>query len=685
VSALRGTTALLLFRAPRLRKLAIWAGLFPGLLVGANAQLQRAPGEAPRIVDVVSLALGLGSLLWPVFASYVEPVLAPAGARSRREELLALPTGRLAIPAAGLIAAVVATAATVALFLGGIAAGVGLEPVRQALLDPSGFSPLAQPRAALLEATAFALATAVGAIGQNPAAICILWPALPLLIYSSAERMGYSPPERDAYTALWQLSLLAYYLVLPFVLYAGPPHRWASARGERSIAAESTVFVIAALVVLALAGCGWLLGAFVALGAACIAPAAWRAPRIERPRWTAAGVSLAAALAVVAPAAVVGVVADAARMADSERIAGKDVPWYVVAPGGRFAALSVPCGPETFTADGVTRSCLRITRVALVDLDRGGPPRVLSPRFAELEAASWSADGRYLAIQDCAIGRLQTDSTRARVASRAGDLLVSMLPWRSTLVLDTQTGKLLSLQHRELAPGWTSWRELVDVSLGLDGLFRLSDGRGGSAILKSEAGAPAVLGYDHGAAIVKLADGPYRFDERGLAPLGDEPLGPWRLDWRMRPVDRANPDAPRLEVTAERGAERVRIEGLHFVFRSCSEFLLAKDPSGFVRIDLPSGARTTLVPASMFAGPAGPTAISWLAVGEGPMVVALKGGARALVDPRAATATPLASTPGFKAECVIGDRWLGRGRDDEVLVRDGLEGPIRPLVPPSGE
>lgn len=600
MSPFLGTRALVASRRPWRRGLVIVFAV-AGLIFGLGAALTAADREGLFVLQAAAclfagcvgalqsggnLTMGLGGLAAP----------------SRREELSLLPVGRLALPAAVLLATARLTLSTwlgwSAPFLLASAPCHSGELTLQLLLGGLGVATAA--------ALALAAPIAIGS-SSSGALLClyVLGPGLAVTLGG----MGHGPEAVALFGGLCVGALVLLCLGLPFAVHALGPAAIQTARGVPTRdAAEEGLAAIGALV----AAGSFLAGGSPALLVAGGGLLAWgarrlvRLPRPARRRWRASPVAigLMAALFVPIGAAAWALDIRAQALADAGEglVARTHREAVVVDPTGRRAAVM---------AEARYGLGFGARRLVVVELTGPGAGRrtVVPARFPRLEPGAWSADGRWLAVQDDAAGRFEGPATGGGLELPDGTAGVAALGLfgglRGTTLLVDADGAVSDLGRRAVAPGWTGPEELVEVVFGLDGKARL---RRGAEVERLQRGWE-LEGYLGGRAVVATAGASgedARFGEvRGpllrwtdgaaFAPLALEPP-PWRLEAEEAAVASYSPssvtlvrgDAPQARVTLEDAAvERTSLG---------AGSLLAVAEAGLVRVALPSGARTLLVP-----------------------------------------------------------------------------------------
>jgi hypothetical protein len=654
VSLFHGTAALLRPKLRILAHLATWVAVGVGLAVGF---LLRVNGEGPRDVHGV---LWAGSILAGFFAPFLcmgdTMNGAQAGVRARREELLVLPLGRLAIPTAILIASAVAFVG----FVTSYAAGVTLLTGRVAVVE--AFQSWPEGAFAALPLYAFALAFNVIAIGTHGALAAALMGLLPWIVVGSVQGMGHPAGDAEHFAILVGVSTGAYLLLVPFALYARPVHLWSLARNQ-PVTRDGVAFAatLLALVVLGLASAGKA----ALVGGALVAYGWYRTRHVPRPaRRPAPLVRTVHVLALIAlaPAIVAGLRADHALVASAADPRDKNVEDYAVAPGGRWLAARSPANVRTGVA-----------RLVVADLDGKEPLRVLDARAVELDPeACWSRDGRRVAVKETAIGRFTgVPAGRGLGEMTEGAWLAGLVvPYvYATTILEPETGRVERRDLLEVAPGWTTPDQLVAITARDDKHLRVTDGRGWSAEL-----APPfqVTAYREGA-VLRSNEDVAVLGSAGLAPISSARA--WRVVARPETPGEDGDHPTRLSIVLGRGAERATVSDALRALWIGADAIIAETPAhGLVRVTLPACERTTLVADGDLVEAHFPRAAST-------GLLARTRQTHVVVELATGAVTPLAPESGFTPEVVVGTRVVGRGHGHRLRVRDG-DGPSRPVFGP---
>ena len=581
--ALRGLGPL--FRDRARIPLRVMSGLVlvMGLVVG---WLQTLAG-AGRSDQVAALAAGwaLAAAIAPILAS----VYVTWGAKGpRREELLALPIGRLTIPTHVLVLGLALVGAIGGAWTVGLCLSQGTGEMTAALA--SGWRKGAVPLVLVLGAAGFAWVTCMVSIANHQANLALVWPVVPGVLLVAAGSMGHAGWE-PWWAGAWLACLTPALLVLPFLLYAGPRHTWATSRvpDPREVAlVVASLGAMVALIVLGLLGSGWTLLLVLLLTAAGVR----RVWRRARPGSRSAGatpflVSQVVPLLACLPPMAAGLLVDARRLGALQPGPGTVLLDPQVAPSGSFVAAQL-CLDDDGARSHVAEDRLR--RVVVCDLRGQAPPRVLGQRFGQL--AGWSRDGRFLAVHEQAVGRLP----HAHGSARAFWSPFQHLLERSgqTLILDTSTGHVLDLSHREVAPGWTDPAELITISPSLlGGEWVLRDGRGREARLPRAGGDVDVWEYRPDGVLLSLR--PRRGEAHtwvwGSAGLIAETAPDHRpaalARWQAQQLDPAQ-GTPRLRISRPDRPEVLEVP-LGVAARVGSDWALVTQPDGLYRYPLPPG------------------------------------------------------------------------------------------------
>jgi hypothetical protein len=654
MSRLQGLGALLRDKKRIARHLAI-LGLIAGTTLGLFFRLAGSVGDFSSFVMYVFAAtvafiapLGAGGS--DTFSGY------QAGARSRREELLTLPVGRLALPSAILLGGLAMALVTIATFTIGLSFLLGWGPTLDGWTCPWPGGPDMLARIAGGIAI-FCLGFSFGSIGAHPVNATLFWAAVPFLVGPLAFVMGHDTKDLESYGFLAGGSLALYFLVLPFTLYAGPIHRWSPVK--RGGIDPDGVALLASMLLVTVFGIFGAGRVFVCVLAACAGLACWSArgrPRHERRSMPLVRIAWLLALVAVAPAIVVGAVYDARRVASAGAPAGKPIRRFEISPDGRWLAVSVQ--PADMRREG------SVERVVVTDLSGRAAPIVLPPRCAELPAGAWSADGRYLAVRDVTAGRLrypESELERHDAGLFARSLMHALFV--ETVILDTQTGRIVTVGDRLVRPGWRTPAELVNVAITFGHSRILTDGRGRRAVLDRSF---LDLFYDDGLVLEHAGGERRRLDAGGLAPV------PVKVHWSV--VDRTEHNETGSELASitldlARGSEHVRVEAVAEEDWIGNDAMLVRTRRGLEWVSLPSLESRVLAPADCSVHH------------TGDHVVIETADASFALETATGALTRIALEPGFTALAVRGGRILMRRPDGELFVKEG-EAPARPVFGP---
>lgn len=642
----RGTAALLRHRRRLFTRGGVVAGLIPGALLGLALTL----GGTPVPKDVF-LVYGLISCLACVAAPLaaggpITFLTLDARGPDRRADLLALPTGRLALPAAVTLGGAGFLASFLLLLALGLALTVGPDRVWDGLLGSGPRDVLSGGlgQALLIGACLFTYTNAAVCLGKSSALLVLLIPGAVGLVAICIPGMGYDAVTQRRFLTLQVAVLLPYTLLLPFGLYARGRHHWAEAPGAEHGAADPVALLTALTAFTALGVFGWGPAAAVtAVGAAWAAALHVRRVRTARPRTSHLRVAAAAGVLALIPGAAVALLADAREVAGVVEQPAPFVEQVTVAPGERWAAVTV-----------VPARANAAARVQVVDLTGTSPPTVLAPRFAR--TAGWSADGRYLAVHDLGVGRLSLADAafyqwRKARWDRVAEAAVRAL--LRTLVFDTETGETTVLPLSVVAPGWTRPDDLIQVEQAWDGSWRF--GRGGDWAILPALGPVwiTVTGYLDGTPLITAqtarAREEWRWSPEGLLPAPPEAVAPAVDDWSILdlppPADdgeEADPPARGGQtIEVRRGGAAHRLDRVRWTddrLTNAGELLLLRERS-LLRLDLTSGALTPVLEA----GRSGTVVVE--ATGAGPWLLVRRGGDWYRFDRRDASLTPTTLGP----------------------------------------
>lgn len=682
--AFRGVTALLAERRALFVHVSLWAGFALAFLFGLLCALARAATpSALRELGLPAFAAACGCM--PLLVACPWTCVSQANAPLRRDELLVLPLGRLALPTATLVGSLLGLAAWLVATLLGLALTIGPRPLLEALLDPAAADTVHLWLVASV--AAFAVGTSVGAIGSSWGLAACGWGLAPLVVLSAFDVMGYDGGTRRAYAMLWTAGLTVYFLVLPFLLYSRPLHIWTSSRqpGVEGPWLIPFATVVGATIALGLAGAGWLLAGVLAVGGALTWVARRSRPPLRGP--SAIKLALLASLVPVVPLTVLGLVVDA--RADVERADGLVQRKALLAPDGRHVAFDVE--PRLAVEGGL---CPRTRRVVVVDVAGERAPIFVPARFAELEVGAWSSDGRFLAVEDHSVGRLRRGPTRPARKAEADVDPFDIVGFKvgtalsEAWIVDTHTGEVEVRGAFEVAPGWTTPDDLVTCSSSLAGDHVLRDGAGRELVVPRSRGALRVVGYAGGRPVFVLgphapgvidptfgpvAAGLHRWDvASGL--VEHDPARGARWSLVMAPAGEADPG--RAQVCRDGAALELDADVRRVLLEACDgDAIVALAGNALVRIDARDGARTVLVPGDGDA----PLHVRAIDRASGAVLV-VRGGAPLLVDPRTGRCTPLPPVA-VGATALVGEAMLveapARGWP-ALLAADGTSRPVKP-------
>ncbi len=653
MSCLHGLGALLRDKK-RLARTFVILGLLAGAVFGLFCRLVGLEGDGASCI--MYAFAGVVAVLVPLVAGGTDTFSGyQAGARARREELLSLPVGRLALPSAILLASLATVLATVATFTLGMSFSLGWSPTLACWTCPWPGGPDFLPRSAV-SAAVFCFAYSFGTIGAHPVNVTSLWVAVPVLVGPVAIVMGYDPKDLESYAFLAGGSLALYFLALPFVLYAGPIHRWSPVKKD-AMDPDGVLLLSSMLLVtiFAIFGAGPLLAV---LGAACAALACWTTrgrPRVERRSMPLVRVAWLLSLVAIAPAVVVGAVYDARRVASAAEPAGKPIRRFDVSPDGRWLAVSVQ--PTDVRREG------SIERIVVADLSGRAPMIVLPQRCAELPSNAWSVDGRYLAVRDVTAGRLrypdsELDHRDEGLYARSHLRRIFV----ATVVLDTKTGQVATLDDRILAPGWRTPEELVSVVVTFRHSRILTDGRGRRAVLDRFFRPER---YEDG--LVFTVDGKrLQLNATGLTPVPEGPR--WRVVTRNERPESGS-ELSTIELVLERGSESVRFEAVAEEDWIGDDAMLVRTRRGLEWVSLPSLEGRVLGPAD--------SSLHHL----GDHFIVETADSSFVLDPKSGALTRLPAEPGFAPLCVRAGRILERRTDGALFVKEGAA-PARAVFGP---
>lgn len=666
-SSLRGVGALLASLRPNALRIG---GTF-ALLTLAVGAVTRLGGVEDVDPVALSVALVVIAALGPLVVGLPWTMSVGAGAPPRRDELLLLPMGRLALPAAVLVGGALVALAAVAGLLAALLVVFGpgaLVAAAGALDHVPWWGP------ALVFAGAFFL----GALGGSAAVASATWWLGPALVAAAAPMMGYERADVAGYLALWLAAFAAFLLVVPFLLYARPVHVWAASNqpGERAPGAE-LLTTSAGLLALGLAGVGWALLGVVAVGG--LARARARRQHPARGGGSALRLAHGVALALAAPLVLAGLIVDA--RAGAERLEDLVPVHAAFSPDARHAVIiSSP------RAGGRVRPTTK--RALVLDLTGQRPPRLLPPRFAclpdGLDAAAWSTDGRWVAVHDLTRGRLHLPPL-GMSHFRAELRLVQASAVAGTIFYDTATGDVVRAGPRVLAAGWRHPDELVEARPRLRGGWTLRDAAGRALHLP----AFELAGYDAGRPLVAPVTNELRLDAvagalvvRSAQRWDGEALVAPALD-RGRWVWRAAHDgeasrAPRRPALLERDGVELRLEAVAGVLlEACTaDAVVFYDDEGLVRRRLQGGEREVLLPRA-----GAERLVTRWAAPDGRLVLVRRDDEVWAIDLEGGRATCLGPHEGAIAPLDGGVVVLRSGRWPRLRGPDGRERSLAPWAP----
>lgn len=530
-----GTWALVRSRRRFLVAVPVYGVLLPGLasglllgVLGQGPHREIGEGVALLIAGVVlGVPIGLGAL-WTFGPT-------AAGLPGRRQELFALPLGRLAIPGAVLVGSAIALAlAALAAWVVSTTVGGVLVASLEMLARRGGPTPSVD--VFLAGVACFGMGFVIGTVGASTAhgPLVLVLPGVAACILAQTTGHGALASARATLLSLGAFAL--YSFAVPFALYRRAPHHWAYLRvpGQDRADLYAAATSMATLLGLVFAG-GVVALAMLAIGAGVTALVARRERALPRRRsWPHLRVAHAIALGLVVPLAVVGIVADA-RLVESVSPANPAIgaARHDLAPGGRRLAVELRAAESS------------LRRVAVLDLTGAASPWVAGARFATI--GGWSADGRSLALHDETIGRLPLPFSELTGLLVADGGLTWLLRLRDavgeTVVLDVDTGETVARRRPLLvAPGWATFAELVHVERRTADELVLADGDGRryAARMRGERLAipvvgggeielalPTLAGYAGGRPVLAQKHQRWRWDADGLAPLAD--ASEWRV------------------------------------------------------------------------------------------------------------------------------------------------------------
>jgi hypothetical protein len=586
--AFRGTSALLAPRAQAYLGLVLLGGFAPAFVLGLFGRLGGA--NASDVFAVGLIGVILATLFTPAIVAVPFSLPTPPHGRPRRDDLLVLPLGPLAIPATTLIGSVAGALGWI------LAATFGAWLILDASVVSEALQHARSPLAGWVVlglVSIFCFMFSATTVGNGTMLVAIAWLVPAGLTVSTLGAMGYDASATFAYAVVWAASLDLYLLVLPFALHLLPPYVWSRQQAEERAPAVLAFGLAVAVLLLGVLDAGASLLVVLALTGLRVRHLSRRYPirRGVSATWCALGLSLP----FVLPPVVLGLAVERrADVRDWRAFEGRAV---IPSPDGRHVAVRV--GPR---ADGTVRA--ETSWTVVLDARGERAPIVVPARFTD--GAVWSRDGRWLAVEDQAFGRLRLDVPRDErgvppdvgwfevAITRAAE--AALVTW----IVDTTTGEVTRHDRLAVAPGWTEPAQLLRSRLVDGGDVELTDGRGARAVVRRGDGTFRVVAYDDdGAALLAFAQAP---PATTLHPVfGAVPRVLTRWTDRTR-VDLA--DGRRwVELRAADGVTVARLgrtltlpDGAHALVRASQddEALLIGDAAGLHRL-APDGTRTTLV------------------------------------------------------------------------------------------
>lgn len=627
--------------------------LLLGLLIGVMGDARNS-SEAPLAVLVLwTTFAGFAAFLLPIVGSAYLTTgrsMTPAGGRCRREEMLTLPIGRLVIPSQILLVSLGSLAAWLLGSLIGTGLTFGPSLVWAAVTSDKLLLGLTYAVPVLL--VLLTASNAFTSVGNNNAFLGLGWILIPASILPALPGMGYNG-DVAAFLWLWGMPLSAFYLLVPFALYALPTHHWSDVKlSQHPHHVLAQVLVYPLLVVLVVLGWTALALGLLLAGGAVFCLARRQVPREHRAS-SGLAVTLGLGLAFCLPPLAVCLAVDAWVLAtpitQDKSVVARSVP----SPDGKRIALEV----KPLPGDCDALNDLTMVRVAIVDPTGATPPKKLSPRFGRI--AGWSKDGRYLAFHDETFGRFSNsydEPDPSKLHPRERILLALTPSCARTWIYDTTTDQVVAkLPRRIVRPGWTTPEELIHLSVSVrDAQLHLEDGTGRAIAVDTQERQARVLRYEpEGPVLSRSRRSGYRtypfvigLGPAEWAPQRWTPTGLVDVDtttrWKMAPLidaiekkrlkaERLARQAAKAKIAAElaelddaqarkrpkrehkaknkrrtirayrltRGEEVVDVRGVFTLLKDSwtDEGILASAPEGIVRIALPSGTRTLLLPA----------------------------------------------------------------------------------------
>lgn len=414
------------------------------------------------VADVLPvLVLGVG-VIPPVFGQLgmtLGGTVSDGRLRSRSRELLELPLGRLALPTAGAVVALLGLGiSALTLLVSSTAGGFTGEVV-------SLFAEVSESAVLGTAAIASAGHCAVQVGGRSPQLSLWLVLAALLSVIGCLLWSGWGEADLLLFARLATWGVIAGLLALPFLLGAMGPHKDEALLGL-STATRARAWVVCGWVVLfATLICGvsllWLaVSALSVLGARRVAA---KAPPTRG--WSAFGATHALLTLCLLPAAVQLV---AVEVGHATRPLHPKWNQAEVSPDGRWVALPLE------------REGTRLTQVAILDARGEQPTRIVNTRMGWV--AGWSSDSQLLAVHEFAWGRVRVGlmAPVGLFLVPSGDSLDDCLTrWIenrvSTLVVDPQGEVVERLGMRFVGRGWSSPEALVSLDTST-GALQLSSG-----------------------------------------------------------------------------------------------------------------------------------------------------------------------------------------------------------------
>ena len=475
---------------------ALWIGL-AALGLGTGVLMRLGSADPDAIQWLLLLCNVLCLLICPTLAGAGLTLPISAGGinnagYSRRDALLLLPTGRLALPATVFTASLTMVGMWWLVSL--LSLSVALGPGQ--LVEAFSHGVKAHEAGAVVGCSlgGWVLLTSLVAIGPHSAASLAAWLLVPAALVGLLPAMGYGEDSQGLFALLAGVPLALVLLALPFVLYLRPRHLWFTAKKDMTARFDGKTTLGALLVALlfGLGGASWALVG-VALAALPLVWAWRRAPAAQRGRWSHLRLCHTVGALVTSGVLVVGAGLDMAAVAATDDSRRGAVSYVALAPGGRYAAVELVRPVRGKDLDQALR------RVHLIDLEGEQPPRVFPQRFAQLartpysdRVACWSRDGRYLAFTDQGLGRLcfgavATDGLSYLPPGAWEPLTMALFYGTADVVVfDTHTGETERVDGALFAPGWETPADLARLSIDLRGRLVVNTGHGAELRLESD-------------------------------------------------------------------------------------------------------------------------------------------------------------------------------------------------------